>query len=97
MTTIFRVRGWIVPHLALIEACAEGRAIFDQYCADFRTTGRLLAFVCLLNRELHEMEILLSGHAGWMLSRWSIGSDGLRARLVRRGSSRPRTPPCRMS
>ena len=68
----FRVRGWIVPHLALIEACAEGRAIFDQYCADFRTTGRLLAFACLLNRELHETEILLSGHAGWMLSRWSI-------------------------
>jgi hypothetical protein len=68
----FRMCSWIVPHLALIEACAEGRAIFGQYCTDFRTTGCLLAFVCLLNRELHETEILLRGHAGWMLSRWSI-------------------------
>ena len=60
----FRMCGWIVPHLALIEASAEGRAIFDQYCADFPTTGRLLAFACLLDREPHETEILLSGHAG---------------------------------
>jgi hypothetical protein len=72
MTTISACAVWIVPHVALIEACAEGRAIFGQYCTDFRTTGCLLAFVCLLNRELHETEILLSGHAGWMLSRWSI-------------------------
>jgi hypothetical protein len=68
----FRVRCWIVPHLALIEACGRGCAIFDQYCADFCATGCLLAFACLLNREAHETEILLSGHANWMLSRWSI-------------------------
>ena len=68
----FRVRCRIVPHLALIEACAEGRAVLDQYRADFRTTRCLLAFACLLDSEPHETDILLSGHATWMLSRQSI-------------------------
>ena len=60
----FRVCGWIVAHLAFIEAGAADRSVFDQHRADLASPGVCSPRPRLLDREPHEMEILGGGHAG---------------------------------